>query len=368
MPPARGRSTASVRIFYEFRHTMRSIATGWRAALRGGPPRRVNLALALLLVAAVLTGLLSDAIGVDWPLDPAAVHGAVAIAIILLAPWKSIVMRRGLRRRRPGRCWSLALLALVLTALGSGLAHATGLVEQVGPLTTMQVHVGAAVTALALALVHYRMHPVRPHRTDLDRRMLLRTTALAAAATAGLTVWEAALGASRLPGGGRRFTGSVEQASGDPAAMPVVAWIDDRVQRIDPDAWRLRVGDTEYDLAAIQALPQGSFTATLDCTGGWFSRQRWQGVRLDRLVDPGTDRWRSVEVRSATGYALRFPLRDLGRLWLVTHAGGAPLTAGHGFPARIVAPGRRGFWWVKWVVSIRLSAVPWWLQPPFPLT
>jgi DMSO/TMAO reductase YedYZ molybdopterin-dependent catalytic subunit len=208
-------------------------------------------------------------------------------------------------------------IALVLIALGSGLAHATGLVERVGPLTIMQVHVGAAVTALALA----------------------------AAAAAALTVWEGALAASRLPGGRRRFTGSVEQGSGTPAAMPVVAWLDDRVQRIEPDAWRLRVGDGVYDLAAIEALPHESLSAALDCTGGWFSVQRWEGVRLDRLVDPGGDGWRSVEVRSATGYALRFPLRDLSRTWLVTRAGGAPLSAGHGFPARIVAPGRRGFWW-----------------------
>ena len=37
------------------------------------------------------------------------------------------------------------------------------------------------------------------------------------------------------------------------------------------------------------------------------------------------------------------------------------------FPARIVAPGRRGFWWVKWISEIAVSSVPWWWQPPFPL-
>jgi DMSO/TMAO reductase YedYZ molybdopterin-dependent catalytic subunit len=39
-----------------------------------------------------------------------------------------------------------------------------------------------------------------------------------------------------------------------------------------------------------------------------------------------------------------------------------------GFPARLVAPGRRGFWWVKWVVSVEVDPAPWWRQPPFPLT
>jgi DMSO/TMAO reductase YedYZ molybdopterin-dependent catalytic subunit len=44
------------------------------------------------------------------------------------------------------------------------------------------------------------------------------------------------------------------------------------------------------------------------------------------------------------------------------------LTAGHGFPVRIVAPGRRGFWWVKWVDRIAIEDVPWWRQWLFPPT
>jgi DMSO/TMAO reductase YedYZ molybdopterin-dependent catalytic subunit len=75
-----------------------------------------------------------------------------------------------------------------------------------------------------------------------------------------------------------------------------------------------------------------------------------------------------VVARSVTGYSRRYPLVDAGRLWLATRVGGAPLSAGHGAPARIVAPGRRGFWWVKWVTSLEVSGAPWWWQPPFPLT
>jgi DMSO/TMAO reductase YedYZ molybdopterin-dependent catalytic subunit len=72
-------------------------------------------------------------------------------------------------------------------------------------------------------------------------------------------------------------------------------------------------------------------------------------------------------VRSATGYARRFPLGDAPHLLLATRVGGAPLSAGHGFPARLVAPGRRGFWWVKWVDAIEVDDVAWWWQPPLPL-
>lgn len=70
---------------------------------------------------------------------------------------------------------------------------------------------------------------------------------------------------------------------------------------------------------------------------------------------------------SATGYARRFPLTDLDHLYLVTTLDGEPLTAGHGAPARLVAPGRRGFWWVKWVSEVRTSPQSWLAQPPFPL-
>jgi len=58
--------------------------------------RRTNLALAALLVAAVVSGLVSQAVGTDWTLDPAVVHGVVALAILLLAPWKQAIIRRGM--------------------------------------------------------------------------------------------------------------------------------------------------------------------------------------------------------------------------------------------------------------------------------
>ncbi|WP_407647156.1 molybdopterin-dependent oxidoreductase [Goekera deserti] len=53
---------------------------------------------------------------------------------------------------------------------------------------------------------------------------------------------------------------------------------------------------------------------------------------------------------------------------LATDAGDAPLAARHGAPVRLVAPGRRGFWWVKWVTSVELSDRPPWWQSPFPLS
>jgi DMSO/TMAO reductase YedYZ molybdopterin-dependent catalytic subunit len=144
---------------------------------------------------------------------------------------------------------------------------------------------------------------------------------------------------------------------------------------LDPAAWRLRVrageATREWTYAELAGFTD-RVEAVLDCTGGWYARVAWEGARLDRLLPPGAleraGSTASVVVASATGYRRRLPLADAGTLLLATRLDGRPLAAGHGFPARLVAPGRRGFWWVKWVVSVDLDPSPWWRQPPFPLT
>jgi DMSO/TMAO reductase YedYZ molybdopterin-dependent catalytic subunit len=143
------------------------------------------------------------------------------------------------------------------------------------------------------------------------------------------------------------------------------------VQRLDPDRWRLRVGAATFDLAGVRALPHRRFTAVLDCTSGWYSEQQWDGVSLADLLTaaglPAGGGGRSVEVRSVTGFTRWFGAATLADVWLVTALNGQPLPYGNGYPARIVAPGRRGFWWVKWVSSIQPSARPPWAQAFFPL-
>jgi len=105
--------------------------------------------------------------------------------------------------------------------------------------------------------------------------------------------------------------------------------------------------------------------ATLDCTGGWFTTQTWSGTRLDQLLDMTTGQ--SLMVRSTTGYWRRFPIEHAPRLLLATRVAGELLPDGNGGPVRLVAPGRRGYWWVKWVDAIEVDDRPPWLQPPLPV-
>ena len=302
--------------------------------------------------------------GLVWPI--AVLHGALGLTVVVLVRWKSIVVRRGLRRpRRPGRTTSLLLTAATLVALVTGVAHRFGVLLADSPVTTLQVHVGAGVLAAVLTLWHAHHRRVRARRTDLSRRTLLRlgVVALAAGVLEGSAQAASALTA---PPGVRRPTGSFKLASSSVAAIPTTSWLFDQVPEIDPAAWRLtvRTGGASRDWS-LEDLARWSDRqiAVLDCTGGWWTQQEWAGVRVSRLLPDGATG--TVEVTSATGYHRRLPLTD--DLLLATRVGGTNLSGGHGAPARLVVPGRRGYHWVKWVVRIDHDSHPWWIQPPLPL-
>lgn len=338
--------------------------------------RRTNLGLLAFLSLALLTGALAFGTGTRWVRLAVVAHGVAGLGVVVLSPWKSALIRRGLRRRPPrargqglASLGSLALTVLIVLTLTAGLLHTAGM-TMLGPLQAMQVHVGAALAALPFALWHVQVRPAPLRPSDLSRRGLLRTGFVLGAAAMLWGTLEGLLVAASLPGAGRRATGSHEVGSYDPRAMPVTQWLDDDVPRLDAATWTLTVrlphGERRWRVADLDTALE-VVVATLDCTGGWYAQQAWSVVPLRRLVGNASGA-RSILVRSVTGYARRFPVADLDRLWLATRVGGAPLSPGHGFPARIVAPGRRGFWWVKWVETIELSERPWWWQSPFPLT
>jgi DMSO/TMAO reductase YedYZ molybdopterin-dependent catalytic subunit len=189
----------------------------------------------------------------------------------------------------------------------------------------------------------------------------------AALALGGIALWPAqqALGwLLDLPGARRRFTGSREAGSYAGNAFPATSWIADRPRPIDPGHWRLEIGGavatpltlSYNDLSASPAVVE----ATLDCTGGFYSTQRWRGAAVGDLLDRAgalpEARW--VRFVSITGYRWSLPIEDARGALLATHLGDEPLSHAHGAPARLVAPDRRGFEWVKWVVRIETLTAP----------
>jgi DMSO/TMAO reductase YedYZ molybdopterin-dependent catalytic subunit len=340
-----------------------------RTLLRRLTWRETNLALLAALLLAFATGVGAVATGSARGGWIVVAHGVVGFAVVALVPAKRRVAAGGLRRRRPGRWAALGLATLTLASLASGIVSSTGLLRTVAGLEPLWLHIALALVLVLPLAWHVIARPVRPRAADLGRRNLLRAGLLAAVAAGIYGGLESAAALGDLPGARRRFTGSHPV---DPTQVPVTSWLDDAVQQIDAAGWRLRVGDADgpRDLTFAAFLRAGTTTvrATLDCTSGWYATRDWTGVPLSRLIGRIDPRHRSIRVRSSTGYDRYLPLSDLEHLLLAVGADGRPLTPGHGHPARLVAPGRRGFWWVKWVVGVELSRRPWWAQPPFPLT
>jgi hypothetical protein len=334
--------------------------------------RRTNLALLVALPVAFATGWIAFGTGTIWPARiVVAIHAVAGLVIVALVPWKQLIIRRGLGRPYHVLIKVAASLLglLVLITLASGFIHSwAGVISYFG-LTDMQVHVGSAVVATPLFLLHVFTRRQRVRSTDLSRRNALRAGALIGAGAVAYLALDGLAIVAGLPGRLRRATGSYEKGTDDPASMPFVIWLFDSVPSIDTASYSLSVrARDDVRLVSYASLLAGtdSVRAVIDCTGGWYATQTWRGIRLDRLLpSPRSDE--VIVVTSATGYRRRFPAAEASSLWLATSAAGAPLDVGHGAPVRLVAPGRRGFWWVKWVASVSLEPGDSWLQPPFPL-
>lgn len=340
--------------------------------------RWTNLALFVLLGLAFTTGWVAFFYGTAPSRASLIIHAASGYAIIALTPWKAVIAARGIQRRRPGWWASLVFTGLVVASISAGILHSTGLLLDIGPFSAMTVHVGAALAAIPFVIWHVLARRIPVRAVDLSRRSLLRAGALLGGAGLAYGAGEVAVRLFSLPGSLRRFTGSYEYGSLQPAQLPVTQWLFDAVPAIDGATWRLtvQVGATMRQWTYEELLAfDDRVRATLDCTGGFYSTQDWSGVWLSRLLDSsasppareGRGEGSSVHVHSFTGYDRRFAAGDADRLLVATRLGGMPLDPGHGFPVRLVAPDRRGYWWVKWVTTITIDELPVWWQLPFPI-
>lgn len=329
--------------------------------------RQVNLLLELFIVVAILSGLMSWAVGDRWTRWVVVGHAVIGFSLLLLVPAKMRgSVATGFRRRRSTRWVSALLGALVLAAAILGVLHATGLWFGRGPWTALWTHSLVGIALIPLFVWHLVTRPVGPHAADLDRRAVLRTGAVAGAAAAVWVAQEGLASWAGLAGGERRATGSHEVASHDPGSLPTVIWFNDsQPDELDEATWPLEIGGQFVSIESLRGRSR-PVVATLDCTGGWWSEQAWDAIALAELLPDASGR--SVRVTSRTGYDRYFEIDELNRLHLAVGYGGHPLRAGHGAPVRLIVPGRRGPWWVKWVTSVEPSDRPSWLQSPLPLT
>ena len=100
-------------------------------------------------------------------------------------------------------------------------------------------------------------------------------------------------------------------------------------------------------------------TATIDCTGGWYSTQVWRGVRLSDLLAQAQiqDEDFLLLLKDVSGYTAYFTAADVSEILLATYVGNQALNHWHGYPLRAVVPSRRGGHWVKWLTEIEISSI-----------
>src|SRR5262245_19908052 len=329
-------------------------------------PRLTDWSLALAAGVAFGSGVVSLISGRPELWFVFALHGMAGLWLLLLLSGKfARVLPRLLRPRlrdRPTMLGAAAALVVAL-ALGSGVVWVFGGDLYVAGFNLLNWHILLGIGLTLTVSVHMitRAKPLR-RRDVRGRREMLRASMLL---LGGVALWPAQQALGRglgLPP--RRFTGSREAASYAGNAFPATSWVADAPRPIASDGWRLEVGGVVRAPIALDyrelLAASDQLEATLDCTGGFYSTQLRRGIRVGRLLertDP-LETARYVSFVSVTGYRWSLPLAEAAGALLATHVGGAAISHDHGAPARLVAPGRRGFEWVKWVARIEVLTAP----------
>ena len=201
--------------------------------------------------------------------------------------------------------------------------------------------------------------PAADARTS--RRGFLTIVTVASAAVVGLTA-----GQSFKLFDGVNVFGARKQGVG-PGGLPVnrtaaAAKIEEVA--MDPD-WVLTVSNGSesktFNRTQLLALQQYTVDLPISCVEGWSQMATWKGVRLGDLVDAvgarGGTAVKATSLEQNSSYAIMHMGPEYVRddLTLVAlELNGAPLDLDHGFPARMIAPGRPGVLQTKWLSSLEV--------------
>ena len=129
-----------------------------------------------------------------------------------------------------------------------------------------------------------------------------------------------------------------------------------------PKTWDFRVfGNVENEIKLnweeFQELDQTAVTADMHCVTTWSRLdQKWEGVPFSKIVElakPKSDA-KFVIAHSEYGFTANTPIEYCLRddCLIAIRANGAPLTAEHGSPARLVVPRLYAWKSAKWLRGI----------------
>lgn len=132
---------------------------------------------------------------------------------------------------------------------------------------------------------------------------------------------------------------------------------------IDADLWRLKVDglvDRELSLTYdnITSFTSTNAVVTLKCVDGPTGTADWKGVKLKAVLDMAGVRDNATEVvfYAADGYSSSLTIDDARSddVLLAYEMNGETLPRDHGYPLRLVVPGKFGYKWVKWINHIEV--------------
>lgn len=331
-------------------------------------PRLTDWSLALTVGLAFITGLVSLISGQPREAFIFALHAVAGFWLLLLLwgklrrVWPRLIHRRFWERRT---MYGVLALLLAVLALGSGIWWVAGGDWDIAGFNTLNWHIGLGFALTAVMAVHMVVRAKRLRKRDMvGRRRVLHFGTLLLGSVALWPAQQVAGQALKLPGASERFTGSREMDSYAGNVFPTSSWVADSPRPIDRQTWKLALGGAvatprEFSYDEL-AAPGDELVATLDCTGGFYSTQRWRGTRVGRLLDEAAFQpdARYISFVSVTSYRWSLPLEEARLALLATHIDEQPLSYEHGFPLRLVAPGRRGFEWVKWITHVEVLTAP----------
>ena len=332
------------------------------------PPRAVDWSILACVLFASGSGLYSFTVGrpdgFGWLFVWS--HRVVGLTLVALLAFKLVRVRR--RLTDPDR-WQRSTALSVATGIIAIATLATGIVWGVVGLVwvavwpLLAVHIGLGLLLVPLVLAHMSTRFRLPRRRDIaDRRVALKYFGLLAAGGLAARLGDALVRIADAPGADRRFTGSKPTDGDGNGSFPVTMWVADNPDPIGRSTYDLSVSglvETPRSIGHAELLgdaPSTTEEALLDCTSGWYTVQEWGGIRVGELLDAAGVEREATHVRfvSVTGYRWSLPIEEAREALLATHVGGERLTHGHGAPVRLVAPGRRGFQWVKWVRRVEV--------------
>jgi DMSO/TMAO reductase YedYZ molybdopterin-dependent catalytic subunit len=298
-------------------------------------------------------------------------HRVVGLSLFGLLAFKLARVQHRLTdpgKWQPSTALSVLNGVVALSTLVTGVVWGVVGLVWVAAWPLLAVHVGLGLVLLPLTLAHMATRFRLPRRADVaERRTALKYFGLLAAGGIAARAGDALLEATDAPGADRRFTGSKPTDGDGNGSFPVTMWVADDPDPVDPEAYSLDIrglveAPTSLAYEELATDPETTEEALLDCTSGWYTVQEWGGIRVGDLLEAAGVEAEATHVRfvSVTGYRWSLPLAEARDALLATHVGGERLSHGHGRPARLVAPGRRGFQWVKWVerIDVRASGDP----------